>query len=275
MREMEKTGDSRARWALRWLLGGMLWMEILFIAESIDSAILINNSMEHIETDPDTRGLLIGGVVEYVFQIQLVYLLLGLLTAGLMGLVGRVWFPTPPVARAWWRTMVAFAGITTAIGLLRQARTLPTLHDWMLAFQDFWIDTAELWMIDTVIGGLLLAGLVLAIRRWSAHGGATALLPRLIMLVAYLVGLAALLSHPREDGPQQDNAGLNVVLLGVDALRPDHLASEGYFRDTAPNIDAFIAESVMFEEAFTPLARTYPSWTSLLTGSWPTTHGVR
>ena len=112
-------------------------------------------------------------------------------------------------------------------------------------------------------------------RRWSAHGGIRATLPRLTALVAYLLAVVVLLSHPRQDGPKAANEGMNVVLLGIDALRPDHLGSEGYFRDTAPAIDAFLSESVVFEEAFTPLARTYPSWTSLLTGSWPTTPPVR
>jgi arylsulfatase A-like enzyme len=275
MRQMEKTGDSRARWAMRWLLGGLIWMESLFIAESIDSAILIHDSMEHVQTDPETRDLLIGGVLQYVIQVQSVYLLMGVLTGVLMALVSRVWFPTPPTARTWWRTMVGFAGITTAIGLLRQARKLPTLHDWMKVFLNIWIDSAEFWMIDGSIVLLLLLGLGLAWRRWSAHGGVTALLPRLIALVAWLLALAVLLSHPRSAGPQQDNAGPNVVLLGIDALRPDHLDSEGYFRDTAPHIDALLAESVIFEQAFTPMARTYPSWTSLLTASWPTTHQVR
>ena len=272
---MEKTGDSWAHWALRWLLGGLVWMEILFIAESIDSAFMIMNSMGHIDTDQSTKSLLIGGVLEYVVRIQLAYLLMAVLSGGLLGLLGRLWHPRPPTARGWWKTMISFAGIATAVGFLRQARTFPPLYDWMMAFQDIWIDTAELWMIDSVIALLLLLGLALAIRRWQDHGGITGLLPRLIALVAYLIGLAFLLSHPTAEGPQQDNEGMNVVLLGVDALRPDHLGGEGYFRDTAPSIDAFVAESVMFEQAFTPLARTYPSWTSLLTGTWPTTHGVR
>ena len=122
---MEKTGDSRVRRTLRWLLGGLVWMEILFLAESIDSALLINRSINHITADEATRSLLVGGVSAYVVQMQLAYLLLSILAGVLLALVGRVWFPRPPSRRAWWRAMVTFSGIITTIGLLRQARTLP------------------------------------------------------------------------------------------------------------------------------------------------------
>ena len=275
MREMEKTAYIATRSLIRNLLGGLLWMEILFITESIDSAILIMGSMEHIKTDEVTRDLLIGGVIEYVLQIQLAYVLLGMMSGVLLTLIERLWFPQPPTRRAWWRMTVIFATIVTVVGMMRQSRKLPTLYGWLEGLRSPWIDSVEFWMIDSLIVVLLLLGAWLVSRRWSAHGGIRGCLPALTALSAYLLMVVVLLSHPRQDGPKSGNQGMNVVLLGIDALRPDHLASEGYFRDTAPGIDAFLSEAVVFDQAFTPLARTYPSWTSMLTGSWPTTHQVR
>ena len=272
---MEKTESSRTQIALRCLLGGLIWAEALFIAECIDSAMLIKRSTDHIRTDEATRTLLLGGVLDYVFRVQGVYLLIGLMAAGLLLFTTQLWFPVQPSRRGWWRVTVSFAGIVTLFGHLRQARTLPTMADWLMFLEPFWIDTAELWMLDGAAVVLMLWGLLKAARRWAPHGGLRAMLPRVIPLVAWVLGLAVLLQHPHYDGPQQANDGPNVLLLGIDALRPDHLGSEGYFRDTAPNIDAFLSESVVFEQAYTPMARTYPSWTSMMSAAWPTTHGVR
>ncbi len=60
----------------------------------------------------------------------------------------------------------------------------------------------------------------------------------------------------------------NIILIGVDSLRPDFL---GYFgRDLAtPFFDKFLQQSTVFSEAITPLARTFPSWSAILTGQYP------
>jgi arylsulfatase A-like enzyme len=65
-----------------------------------------------------------------------------------------------------------------------------------------------------------------------------------------------------------------IVLITIDTLRRDHVGAYGYFRDTTPAIDAFIAQSVMFENALAPMATTLPSHLSILTGLSPLRHGV-
>ncbi len=66
----------------------------------------------------------------------------------------------------------------------------------------------------------------------------------------------------------------NVILVGVDSLRPDFLGFYGHDKPT-PFLDTFLTDSVSFGEAVTPLARTFPSWTSVLTGQYPRQHGIR
>lgn len=66
----------------------------------------------------------------------------------------------------------------------------------------------------------------------------------------------------------------NIVLLTLDTTRSDHLASYGYFRETTPELDAFAAESILFERCITPMATTLPTHTSILTGTFPLEHGV-
>ena len=67
----------------------------------------------------------------------------------------------------------------------------------------------------------------------------------------------------------------NILIVGSDSLRPDHLSFNGYGRTTSPRIDRLAAESAVFADAQVPLARTLPSWASLLTSVHPHTHGFR
>lgn len=78
-------------------------------------------------------------------------------------------------------------------------------------------------------------------------------------------------------GPSSRSAGprLNVLLLTVDTLRPDHLGCMGYARRTSPNIDALAARGVIFRQAITAAGRTVQSFPSIMTGVYPYVHGLR
>lgn len=66
----------------------------------------------------------------------------------------------------------------------------------------------------------------------------------------------------------------NIIIIGVDALRPDFLSFFGHEK-VMPFFDTFLPNATVFSDAVTPLARTFPSWTSLLTGQYPLRNGVR
>ena len=66
----------------------------------------------------------------------------------------------------------------------------------------------------------------------------------------------------------------NVLFVVLDTVRPDHLGTYGYERDTSPKLDAFAAQSVVFENAFATAPWTLPSHASMFTGVHPTTHGT-
>lgn len=66
----------------------------------------------------------------------------------------------------------------------------------------------------------------------------------------------------------------NIIIVGIDSLRPDYLGFFGNDIDT-PFIDSLLKQSMVFSEAVTPLARTFPSWTSILTGEHPKEIGLR
>jgi len=64
----------------------------------------------------------------------------------------------------------------------------------------------------------------------------------------------------------------NVVLVGIDTLRADHLGCYGYTRPTSPRIDALASESVVFTTAVASAPWTLPSFASILTGLLPSHH---
>lgn len=67
----------------------------------------------------------------------------------------------------------------------------------------------------------------------------------------------------------------NVILLTLDTTRADHLACYGYSRVKTPNLDSLARRGVLFEQAAATSPLTLPSHCSILTGMYPTYHGVR
>lgn len=66
----------------------------------------------------------------------------------------------------------------------------------------------------------------------------------------------------------------HVLLIVVDALRPDHLGCYGYSRPTSPAIDSLAAEGIRFETVISQSTLTKTSIASLFTGLNPHRHGV-
>ena len=66
----------------------------------------------------------------------------------------------------------------------------------------------------------------------------------------------------------------NILVVLVDTLRADHLASYGYSRSTSPNVDRLAQQGVLFENAIAASSWTPPSHASMLTGRYPYEHGV-
>jgi len=65
-----------------------------------------------------------------------------------------------------------------------------------------------------------------------------------------------------------------VILISIDTLRADRMDLYGYNRDTAPHLTALAQDSLYFEEAYTNASWTIPSHVTLLTGTYPSRHGI-
>lgn len=65
----------------------------------------------------------------------------------------------------------------------------------------------------------------------------------------------------------------NVILLVLDAVRPDHLSCHGYRRRTTPNIDRIADDAVLYENAFSNSNYTAEAHPPILTGQLPSNSG--
>jgi arylsulfatase A-like enzyme/Tfp pilus assembly protein PilF len=67
----------------------------------------------------------------------------------------------------------------------------------------------------------------------------------------------------------------NVILITIDTLRPDHLGCYGYKSIQTPHIDQLALESARFTTVVSQVPQTLPSHCSILTSTYPMSHGVR
>src|SRR6266508_1938014 len=67
----------------------------------------------------------------------------------------------------------------------------------------------------------------------------------------------------------------NVLLITLDTTRADHLGCYGYAAAQTPVLDGLARDGVLFEHCITPTAYTLPSHSSIMTGLYPPSHGVR
>jgi len=67
----------------------------------------------------------------------------------------------------------------------------------------------------------------------------------------------------------------NFIVVTVDTLRADRLGCYGFRGIKTPTIDFFAEQGIRFEKCISQTPLTLPSHTSLMTGTYPTFHGVR
>ncbi|MFH0863327.1 MAG: sulfatase [Candidatus Altiarchaeota archaeon] len=96
--------------------------------------------------------------------------------------------------------------------------------------------------------------------------GIFAFIAAAILIAAYALGQRA-----EEPAPGR-NAGMNVVVIVIDALRPDHLGCYGYYRNTSPNIDRLCEKGIVYDRAFTQGVWTKPSVATIFTSKYPSVH---
>lgn len=95
-------------------------------------------------------------------------------------------------------------------------------------------------------------------------------------LVPIAVGISLLVARQSDAGAGTDHLSdrPHVIMLGIDSLRLGELRRFGG-RGATPNLDAFLDGADVVADTTTPVARTFPSWSAILTGRGPRTTGAR
>lgn len=68
---------------------------------------------------------------------------------------------------------------------------------------------------------------------------------------------------------------MNIIFFTIDTLRADHLECYGYDRVKTPNINRWASEGILFKDNIVQAPLTFPSHSSIFTGTYPLHHGVR
>jgi len=254
------------------LVLGVVWFLSLFTWDALDSWWSLRRATTRIQSDPSTIDALKSSAIEFVLGAAGAYIVMGLMAAIMLHLLLAILHEVPQRIGAWLKSALIIVFSATLLGIARQMITFPTLYVGF-PWRRHWAEFAEPGWVDAA---WVLAALWLVIRGWRRWGAKLkrTFTTRLVCAVAYAGVIAAVLQPPT---PNQavDNSGTNLVLIGIDALRPDRLGHFGNSRNTSPHIDKFLSESLIYTQAFTQLARTYPAWTTTMSGTWPTTHGIR
>jgi arylsulfatase A-like enzyme len=131
-------------------------------------------------------------------------------------------------------------------------------------------DLLSLLTLAAVMTVLLRAAL--AVPQVRAH------LPRLALFSVLMLVVAGAwqvwqITRFHDEAPR--SAKPNLIVIGIDSLRRDAVGGNVEIGLT-PNIDVFLRDGGhLFTDAITPLARTFPSWTSILSGRYPRSTGAR
>jgi arylsulfatase A-like enzyme len=97
---------------------------------------------------------------------------------------------------------------------------------------------------------------------------------RVILGLIFLSTTAGFVTHHQRVVDAATEERPNIILIGVDSLRPDFLGFMGGDKIT-PRLDEFLEHSAVFAQAITPQARTFPAWIDLLTGQYSKINGAR
>ncbi|HEY6880473.1 MAG TPA: sulfatase-like hydrolase/transferase [Polyangiales bacterium] len=103
------------------------------------------------------------------------------------------------------------------------------------------------------------------------YGGLVAAVAVVTLVAAKLGAEPEVAAQP---GARSPATGGNVLYIVVDTLRADHLPAYGYSAIQTPALDAFAKDAVRFEHAYANASWTRPSFATLMTGRYASSHGV-
>ncbi|HEU0224551.1 MAG TPA: sulfatase-like hydrolase/transferase [Steroidobacteraceae bacterium] len=250
-------------------MGACLW----WVLRKLESLLSTHRVTASLSIESALGSTLPWQLAAFAASLVFIHVLFGLL-AFMLARLTETAFPGGTIARRGW----LIAGwIALLSGLVLAANTTWHPASTFAGAESWW--RSEYLGVRPIAWALATVVLALAWLGWRAAPRRMPRVPRhaLMIAAAGFVALAGiwLLAHADRSSAAAAATGRpHVVLLGIDSLRAD-LMIPRHGEASAPHIEAFLAQSHRFRDATTPLARTYPSWMSLLTGRHPVTTNAR
>lgn len=209
-----------------------------------------------------------GGLPHPIFGLVAVgvYLVFGLVAGSGVALLAMAGARSPRGGA----TIGASAALFLSFGALAFFRWLPEA-----------VEVGTLWGVAVILAltaGSALAGRILATLAPSLSARTLTCTVAGAGVALSLLVIAPLLMREGTDpfdgvGGKADRQ--NVVLIVIDTFRADRLGVHGNPDHLTPAIDALAAEGVAFTNTLSTSCHTPPSHASLLTGTYPSRHGVK
>jgi arylsulfatase A-like enzyme len=266
---------SRCRLAIDGGLAGALASLLLWASDAASLGGLSFAGVSDASVQERLFGIAMPAVVGLEARLVLLHLAAGLLVGALSGLAhGGGAVRRRAVAAL---TVLALHSIAL-LGMMGRYPQLYADRFWLAGgaragLQRFATHVAGPAVFDALFLAALLGLLVAAaLRSRAVSRGAAWRLPTVAAGVvgALLWGATSVVTR-RQESRTRDDARPDVLLIVVDSLRSDRIESA----ETMPAVSRLARQGTLFRRAFTPIARTIPSWVSLLTGKEPRHTRVR
>jgi arylsulfatase A-like enzyme len=97
----------------------------------------------------------------------------------------------------------------------------------------------------------------------------------LIIIFTLSVVAAATIFAGHRFAKNRDQKPVNVILIGIDTLRADHVTCYGYDKNQTPRLDEAARDGVRFARCVTQAPWTLPSFATVFTSLYPSQHGAQ
>lgn len=254
----------------------LLLLSYLRVLGDSQSAAFDGKIIRTVMAQPIWGTALARNLASFVGALFLTYVTFGLLCLGLAHLSRRAWPRSQNSTRTW---LVLWFTLGTFWVLVANASWYPasSLGSPYAALADSnWYGITPLIAVSATLGSAVLLTIIRVLALNSAHRWLVANQTRTAMILVMAIASVALVSFtPEAKGTYAATSGKkpHVILLGLDSLRTD-IALGDRAKTMTPSIRAFLDQSTVFTDTVTPLARTFPSWVSILSGRNPHTTGA-
>jgi arylsulfatase A-like enzyme len=269
--------------------GGLM---ALLVAAVVSAVLMVKSLLDFTRTGPEMAEEVLTHYRLYLAASLGRLLLAAFAVTAFLALPGVVLYAALLVLLgASYQPMAAFGVAILSVALLTCLRFMHTLHlspgiiaasslYSMTHFHPLWrmLSSRRLRVLDGALFAFATALVLVTLVAMARHAAwlDVSVLAAVSCLYTF-VGWLATRDHEPAPMPAlpRANSRPNILLIGSDTLRFDRLSGAGYPRELTPNLARLAKRATLFTDCYVPCARTAPSLVSLLSGTWPHTHGVR